>query len=431
MRPALVFVLLAAPLLRGGDPTVDQTLNKEIHTAVEYCRPALAKYLFDRDMDTHCGQAVFNGQPLHATAKMYAPGNGLGLGLAFTRDFSIGERWKNLFELGGSGAFGGAWEGHTFLKLHPKFAAAPSLDQPVSKIRDQIEIQFYASAERLTKLQFYGLGPYSSPRDLAFYSQRSDTLGAGAVVPVAWWLNIGGKVEGLSRRLGAASDSDHSPVSAKFTPAQAPGIASQPTFSHYEFYVRPHYPAQEPYWLLYKVSYGIYQDHDTGRYSFRRFRADLLNNLYLERTKSGPKRDSILSLYGRVTLSDTSAGHVVPFYLQDTLGGSDMAGDPALRAFADYRFRAPNALLFEAEWDRRLWKVVGLMAFFDTGKVAMQRADLGLSDMRHSVGAGLTFWSATRVVFRVYVGFGGGEGHHIFTGIMPLPGPVGAPYRSY
>jgi len=430
MRPVLAVVLMSAGLLRAWQVPVDQTLNKEIHSIAEYCRPVFANPL-DRDVDTHCGQAVFNGSPLHATAHMYAPGNGVGLGLAWTREFSIGEKWKNLWELGGSGSFGAAWEGHTFLKLNPKFGPPPSLDQPVSKIKDQVQIQFYASAERLTKMEFYGLGPYSNPRNLAFYSQRTNTLGVGAVVPVTWWFNIGGKVEGLTPRIGAASDSTHSPVSTVFTQAQAPGIAGQPTFTHYEFYVRPHYPAQEPYWLLYKVSYGFYQDLDTGRYSFRRFRADLLNNLYLERTKNGPRRDSILSLYGRLTLSDTSAGHVVPFYLQDSLGGSDINGDPSLRAFADYRFRAPNALLFEAEWDRRLWKVVGIMAFFDTGKVAIERADLGLSDMRHSVGAGLTFWSATRVVFRVYVGFGGGEGYHTFTGIMPMPGPVGAPYRSY
>jgi hypothetical protein len=402
-----------------------------MHSISEYCRPAFAKGLLDRATDTHCGQAVFNGSPLHATAAMYAPGNGLALGLAYTREFTKGENWKNLWELGGSGSFGGAWEGHTFLKLHPKFGPPPALDQPVSKIKDQVEIQFYASAQRLTKLQFYGLGPHSDGRTSAFYSQRDTTVGAGLVVPVTWWFNVGGKVEGLSPRIGAASDSTHSPVSAAFTPAQAPGIASQPTFSHYEFFVRPHYPAQEPYWLIYKVSYGYYRDHDTGTYSFRRFRADLLHNLYLERSNGALRRDSILSFYGRLTLSDASAGHVVPFYLQDTLGGSDISGDPALRAFSDYRFRAPNAMLLEAQWDRRLWKVLGIMVFGDTGKVAMQRGDLDFAGLRHSVGGGLTIWSASRVVFRAYVGFGGGEGRHTFYGIMPLPGPVAAPYRSY
>jgi hypothetical protein len=424
-------MLMAAALLRAADPPVDQPLHKEIHTAVEYCRPAFAKDLLDPTLDEHCGQAVFNGQPLHPTANMYAPGNGLGLGLAFTREFSVGEHWKNLWELGGSGSVQGAWEGHTFLKLHPKFAPPPSLGQPVSKIKDVVEIQFYANARQLTTLQFYGLGPNSSVKGSALYSERDITVGAGAVVPVTWWFNVGGKIEELNPSIGAASDSTHSPVSAAFTPAQAPGIASQPTFSHYTFYVRPHYPAQEPYWLLYKVSYGFYQDHDTGMYSFRRFRADLLHNLYLERSGKARRRDSILSLYGRLTLSDASAGRVVPFYFQDTLGGSDIDGDPALRAFADYRFRAPNAMLFEAEWDRRLWKVLGVMAFFDTGKVAMQRSDIDFSGMRHSVGGGLTIWSASRVVFRAYVGFGGGEGTHTFTGIMPLPGPIGAPYRSY
>ena len=107
MRLAFTVVLMSAGLLRAWQVPVDQPLAKEIHTIVEYCRPVFANPL-DRTLDTHCGQAVFNGSPFHATAKMYAPGNGLGLGLSYTREFSIGEKWKNLWELGGSGAVGGA-----------------------------------------------------------------------------------------------------------------------------------------------------------------------------------------------------------------------------------------------------------------------------------------------------------------------------------
>jgi hypothetical protein len=50
---------------------------------------------------------------------------------------------------------------------------------------------------------------------------------------------------------------------------------------------------------------------------------------------------------------------------------------------------------------------------------------------RQSVGGRLTLWSATKVVFRAYVGFGSGEGRHSFVGILQRPGPVATPYRTY
>ena len=106
-------------------------------------------------------------------------------------------------------------------------------------------------------------------------------------------------------------------------------------------------------------------------------------------------------------------------------------GDPALRGFADYRFRDPDNTVIEVEFNRRIWKPLGIMVFYDTGQVAAQASDLSLARMRQSVGGGLTVWSATKVVFRAYVGFGGGEGTHTFVGILPLPGPVAAPYRTY
>jgi hypothetical protein len=211
----------------------------------------------------------------------------------------------------------------------------------------------------------------------------------------------------------------------------APGLDSPSTFTHYQFYIRPHYPNQEPFGLIYKIGYEYYQDHGSGRYSFGRFRADLLHNLYLEHAGKDLRRDSILSFYGRLTLAQTAAGNSVPFYLQDTLGGTDINGDPSLRGFADYRFRDPDNMVIEVEFNRRIWKPVGIMVFYDAGQVAAQASDLSLGKMRQSVGGGLTLWSATKVVFRAYVGFGGGEGTHTFVGILPLPGPVAAPYRTY
>ncbi len=176
--------------------------------------------------------------------------------------------------------------------------------------------------------------PAASP--VALYTERDIRVGVGVSIPVAWWLNVGAKAEGLWPALGTASTSTIPSVAADYSGAAslAPGIFSQPAFTQYQFYVRPHLPNQEPFGLIYKIGYEYYQDHASGQYSFGRFRADLLHNLYLEHAGKDVRRDSILSFYGRLTLAHTSAGSVVPFYLQDTLGGTDIDGDPALRGFA-------------------------------------------------------------------------------------------------
>lgn len=431
MKRIVLFAVASVSLLCGQ--TADSQFDKELHNLKEYCGPAWDQHLLDRTTDGQCGQVIVNGSPLHLIGQMFAPGNGLALGLGYKREFAFGQSWQNNWDLGGSGSVEGAWEGH-FVATLDKARAAPGLNDttpPRHRIVERLEIQPYVNARQLTKLDFYGEGPQSSRSDLALYSQRDIRVGAGMVIPLAWWLNVGAKAEGVWTDIGPAVNGATPSVAAAYTNAEAPGIVSQPLFSHYQFYVRPHYPNQEPFGLIYKIGYEWYQDHGSGQYSFGRFRADLLHNLYLEHAGKDVRRDSILSFYGRLTLAQVPNGNTVPFYLQDTLGGTDINGDPVLRAFPDYRFRAPDNIAIEVEFDRRIWKVLGIMVFYDTGEVADKASDLSLADMRHSFGGGLTLWSASKVVFRAYVGFGGGEGTHTFVGIIPLPGPVMAPYRTY
>ena len=423
MRAIFRFVLAAS---LASAALADDQLAKEIHTADNYCAPALKDNLLDRTQDTQCAQAIFNGTPLHFNAQMFAPGNGLGLGLGYRRLFTFGQSWQNNWDLGGMGSVQGAWEGH-FVAQFDKQRPAPSMTDttpPQHRIIEKFEIQPYVRAQQLTKLDDYGEGIQSSRSAVALYTERDIRVGVGVSIPLAWWLNMGATAEGLWPAIGPASTSTIPSVSGSYTIAQ-------PTFSHYQFYVRPHLPNREPFDLIYKVGYEYYQDLGSGHYSFGRFRADLLHNLYLEHAGKEKRRDSILSVYARLTLAQTAAGNTVPFYLQDTLGGTDVNGDPALRGFADYRFRDPDNMVFEVEFNRRIWKPLGIMVFYDTGQVVAHASDLSFARMRQSVGGGLTLWSATKVVFRAYVGLGGGEGTHTFVGILPLPGPVAAPYRTY
>jgi hypothetical protein len=88
-----------------------------------------------------------------------------------------------------------------------------------------------------------------------------------------------------------------------------------------------------------------------------------------------------------------------------------------LRSFRDFRFRGPSSFLVQAEYDRRIIGPVGLLVFYDAGKVTFARSDLDFSNMRQGFGGGHSFFLAGKVVFRAYVGLVGGEGTHPYFGI--------------
>lgn len=86
-----------------------------------------------------------------------------------------------------------------------------------------------------------------------------------------------------------------------------------------------------------------------------------------------------------------------------------------MRGFADYRFRAPNRELFQAEYRHTLWGPFGLSSFYDTGKVALRPSDLTFSSLRHDVGMGVYVVAGRHELMRMYTGFGTGEPSDLHT----------------
>jgi hypothetical protein len=173
-----------------------------------------------------------------------------------------------------------------------------------------------------------------------------------------------------------------------------------------------------------RATYEIFQDLGQGRYSFRRLRlrgreelslnfAGHYSGEYLS-CRSGGDTCGLgrLLVGGQLSLSDKNASQAIPFYLQETLGGTNFLGSDTLRGFVDYRFRGPNTLLFQLELRRRIKGPVGLMGFYDVGKVAQLRSDIDFSHLRHDIGPGIYLVFSNKVILRAYMGFGGGEGSH-------------------
>jgi hypothetical protein len=201
-------------------------------------------------------------------------------------------------------------------------------------------------------------------------------------------------------------------VERKFTEVAAPGLNEQPPFLHLTAFARLNSRGQpEQRKLEYLFFYHAYQDLDDHLYSFRRFNADL-------RHKFPFGDNNEFRIRGRLSLSETREGQRVPFYLMETLGGSNIRGDDTLRGFRDYRFRDRDYLLVQSEYLRRLYGPLDLILFYDFGKVASSISRFDEGRMRHTYGAGIVVVprQLDNILFRFYVALGSGEGSHTYLG---------------
>ncbi len=355
-----------------------------------------------------CAADLFTLQPVHPIVRNIVPGGGTGVGLNLRLDSPRGQ-WHRVFQTTGAISLRDFWVAESsFSMIHPKFGEW-------NTARDSFLFSTYVRARGLPRMPFYGLGPDTSRANLVDFSENEAFIGMRAINPLSSWFGVGGTFEGILPEIGGISSTSVRSIDRYFNEATAPGLLTQPNFTHAEVFLHPHHA--DPFEFDYRIGYNFFHDTDTGHYSFRRFRADLRHNIYPERSGGQPHRDSVLSIRAVLSTSQASAGNAIPFYLQETIGGNDINGDPTLRGFADYRFRGPNLILFQTQYERRIWKAFGILAFYDTGKVTMRRSDLDFSNYRHSYGFGGNFWVGAKVVFRAYVGLGSGEGTHPFFGI--------------
>ena len=116
----------------------------------------------------------------------------------------------------------------------------------------------------------------------------------------------------------------------------------------------------------------------------------------------------------RLLLSESinSATSAVPFYFQQTLGGSDINSAMSLGSYQDYRFRAPNLLLLQESFEHSIWGPFGVKFMADQGRVALTRGDIGFSHLRHSFAAGFTLRAGGFPMVSMMFAWGGPEGHH-------------------
>jgi len=402
-----------------------------------------------------CAEVLFTGDPLHIAVGSMAPQNGFGAGLALVGHWTPAN-WRNSWDVDAVASSNGSWRagGYMTLVWIRRHAPKPTMGPPDPKkkspaVEEQVIFHLYAENTSLNKIAFFGVGPSTNESARAYFGMNEAITGGNLVWPVskANKLNLALLAEANGRMVSIrASNGQASPsIDQLYTPAAAPGLGSGTGFVQFGegLRVRPSL-AQDHVRLNYLANFQEFVAPANSAYSFQRFTIDLDHEFPLYKNTrsllpndfngpddcstdttthmcppiippSGPTRnlEGSFALRAWMNQSYVSSGHSVPFYFQPTLGGSDINGNPTLSSYQDYRFRAPNALLFQASFEHSISKYpIGVIAMIDEGKVGLNPGDLDFRHFRHSYSAGLTFRAGGLPMAMILFSWGGGEGTH-------------------
>lgn len=413
-----------------------------------------------------CAEVLFTGQPIHIAVGSIAPQNGFGSGLAYVGHKDT-ENWSTSWNADAVASNNGSWRAGLYVKFVDTHLKAPEVvfgtgsaeisDFP--RYTEQPVFNLYAQSISLNKLTFFGLGPGTTAAGRSFFGMTEHIVGGNAVRPIYERLNMGvyGEINGRSVDIRPSNNQPSPSIEQIYTPVSAPGLATQPFFLQLGVGMRMRPSAlNDLLHFNYDVAYRPFIAVSDGGFSFQRLTIDLYHEISLYRTlarlareTNGPNdclidptadhprcpRVTTRNLEGSLgvrvftSLSLTPGGDTVPFYFQPTLGGADINGNSALSSYQDYRFRAPNILLFQENFEHSIGKLpLGFTLRADQAKLALTRGDLGSNHWVHSYAAGLTLRAGGFPQVYLLFAFGGKEGTHTLVNMnTSLLGTSGRP----
>jgi hypothetical protein len=295
-------------------------------------------------------------------------------------------------------------------------------------------------------LNYFGEGNDTQLSDASVFGMTQTIVGANAIKPVYELpalrkLNLAllGEISGRFVNIRGNHSQSVPSIETLYDSATAPGLSSQPAFLQMSQGIRIKPDTGDYLKLNYMGNFQEFFAPSSSQNSFLRWTVDLNHTIYIygnAKTAVAQSSDHLgpnscaqvndkcpeishsRNLNGfinaRLLLSESinSATSAVPFYFQQTLGGSDINGAMTLGSYRDYRFRAPNLLLLEGSFEHSIWGPFGVKFLADEGRVAVTRSDIGFSHLKHSFAGGLTLRAGAFPMVNLMFAWGGAEGHH-------------------
>jgi hypothetical protein len=444
-----VLVYLASGIAPAGQQSqLGAEFSLQAKRIAAACTPALSAL-------AKCPIEFLTDHPIHLAIGSLAPQNGFAFGPAFVTHF-YNEHRDISVNADVVAAPAGAWRGGVYFKavLTPvaetvvvPIGAAPADVPEGIVIHPYPIIDGYVQTTSLHTVFFFGLGPDTAESDQTAFGMHETVAGGRLIFPLFTKGAIGAlnlsAVGEMNGRFVDVRPSDAHPVpdiTARYDETTAPGLSSQPGFFQLGEGVRMR-PAMFNERLLfnYLASAQQFIASSNSRYSFRRWTASLDHEFSIYRTvlrndsrdTHGPNdcsatlgsapcpspsisRNRYGSIGFRLYASTSTTGHdqVVPFYFQQTLGGSDVNGTRWLNGYDDYRFRGPGVFALRESLEHYLYGSVGVSVIGEQGTVSSPTTGLKLGSLKHSVSAGISLRAGGLPVAHIMWGWGP-EGRHV------------------
>ena len=455
MRWVVVLALwLASSLALAQESRLHAELRREGERVSEAC----GKFSFKAI--PMCGYALFTDHPFHIAAGSMPPQNGFGLGGAFVWTENT-TNWRMSWDTDAVGAFSGAWRAGTYMQMihipRPKKGGvviirpgsgqtnAPTPPKPAPHFTHPYTVlNLYLQTISLNTVNYFGLGNDSTLAGASLLGMRESIVGGNVIKPIFEGPAIRrlnpsllGEINGRFVDIRAAHGHSVPSIETRYTNVTAPGLATQPGFFQAGEGVRINPVIGDHFELNYAGKFQQFVAPSDSHYSFLRWTVDLNHTFYIYHSQAAaqgtqprgpdscapgaencPEIPHTRNLNGTVGVrfflaeSFTSGTSVVPFYFQQTLGGSDINNAMALGSYQDYRFRGPNLLLLQEKIEHSLWGPFGATFMADQGRVALTRGDIGFTHLKHSFAGGLTLRAGAFPMVYLMFAWGGSEGHH-------------------
>jgi hypothetical protein len=436
-------VLIAAMLLAGAvdAPAQESPLQAEWRIEREHIKEdcsAITTF-------AGCAATLVTDHPVHVSLGSIAPQNGFGFGPALVTHYTPNENWRINWDSDAVFAPGGAWRAGTYfrgIRTHVELPQVVTSGTATAgpRIHEYPVFNAYGQVISLHTISYYGLGRSSSRANQTRDGMREAIFGGNAILPVGPdAINLSLLLELNGRLFDIRSGSGDAPeIQTRFSEATAPGLSNQPAYAQPGEGIRFRPSLANGHLnLSYMFQLQQFVASSQSEFSFRRWTVDLVHEIPLYRTSApvrsrdtngpnscfaGPTSETCPPItrdrWGTVSLrfltskSGVGSGSVVPFYLQRTIGGSDVNGNRILASYDDYRFRAPHVMFLQETLEHSIYGPVGFIVAAEQGNVALQQQELTFAHALRSYGAGLTL-RAGGFPAVIASWATGPEGHHI------------------